>query len=299
MAEQTPSAPNTSLPAPPQAPAAPGQQDYTSAAGTANGSGNTVHMPPPPLAPVVIPQNNNPIPTAMTSPFTAGSAGGLVSPGPGGPRRAAPEPNKRALYVGGLDPRIGEEVLRQIFETAGHVQNVKIIPDKNVRIPLPIPPASPPGTGSCWIMSSGARTFTPLEAGCSATIATACSKLPAMPEFSNQTHRSEPPQTFLPGPRLPTLLNFLPLVLRSIRSCIRSRSFANTCFLVAQNKGYNYGFVEYDDPGAAESAMQNLNGRRVHQSVSHLARSTAGLSCIPSPGKNHPRRWTHGWFLSG
>lgn len=47
-------------------------------------------------------------------------------------RRAAPEPNKRALYVGGLDPRITEDVLRQIFETAGHVVSVKIIPDKNV-----------------------------------------------------------------------------------------------------------------------------------------------------------------------
>lgn len=47
-------------------------------------------------------------------------------------RRAAPEPNKRALYVGGLDPRVTEDVLRQIFETTGHVQNVKIIPDKNM-----------------------------------------------------------------------------------------------------------------------------------------------------------------------
>ncbi|KAK3484930.1 uncharacterized protein B0T23DRAFT_408698 [Neurospora hispaniola] len=41
-----------------------------------------------------------------------------------------PSPNKRALYVGGLDPRVViEDVLRQIFETTGHVQNVKIIPD--------------------------------------------------------------------------------------------------------------------------------------------------------------------------
>lgn len=80
-------------------------------------------------------------------------------------RRAAPEPNKRALYVGGLDPRVTEDVLRQIFETTGHVQNVKIIPDKNV----------------------------------------------------------------------------------------------------GASKGFNYGFVEYDDPGAAERAMQTLNGRRVHQ----------------------------------
>ena len=91
-----------------------------------------MHMPPPPLAPVIIPQNTNPIPTAMTSPMSGGpgvmsptSAGGFV-------RRAAPEPNKRALYVGGLDPRVTEDVLRQIFETTGHVQNVKIIPDKNV-----------------------------------------------------------------------------------------------------------------------------------------------------------------------
>ena len=33
------------------------------------------------------------------------------------------------------------------------------------------------------------------------------------------------------------------------------------------SKGYNYGFVEFDDPGAAERAMQTLNGRRIHQSV--------------------------------
>jgi nucleolysin TIA-1/TIAR len=61
-------------------------------------------------------------------------SGNMMSPtGAGGfVRRAAPEPNKRALYVGGLDARVTEEVLKQIFETSGHVQNVKIIPDKNV-----------------------------------------------------------------------------------------------------------------------------------------------------------------------
>lgn len=83
-------------------------------------------MPPPPLN---IPQNNNPIPTQMSA-----DGNGMVS-NPGGAgtvRRAAPEPNKRALYVGGLDPRVTEEVLKQIFETAGHVQSVKVIPDKNV-----------------------------------------------------------------------------------------------------------------------------------------------------------------------
>ncbi|KAF2723632.1 nuclear and cytoplasmic polyadenylated RNA-binding protein pub1 [Polychaeton citri CBS 116435] len=90
------------------------------------------------------------------------SAGGNVPQS--ATRRSAPEPNKRALYVGGLDPRVTEDVLKQIFETTGHVQGVKIIPDKNF-----------------------------------------------------------------------------------------------------QSKGFNYGFVEYDDPGAAERAMQTLNGRRVHQ----------------------------------
>jgi RNA recognition motif-containing protein len=63
-----------------------------------------------------------------------GENGGVMSPDSAGGfvRRSAPEPNKRALYVGGLDPRVTEDVLRQIFETTGHVQNVKIIPDKNV-----------------------------------------------------------------------------------------------------------------------------------------------------------------------
>jgi nucleolysin TIA-1/TIAR len=93
-------------------------------------------MPPPPLPPVVIPQNNNPIPTAMASP----SSGDILSPTSSGGfvRRAAPEPNKRALYVGGLDPRVTEEVLRQIFETTGHVQSVKIIPDKTVSFTIPL-----------------------------------------------------------------------------------------------------------------------------------------------------------------
>ena len=119
------------LPPPPQTFAgAPGQQQYEN--GTTNGQANP-HMPPPPLPPVVIPQNTNPIPTAMTSP--GGDPAGMSSPSSGSGsfvRRAAPEPNKRALYVGGLDPRVTEDILRQIFETTGHVQNVKIIPDKNM-----------------------------------------------------------------------------------------------------------------------------------------------------------------------
>ena len=94
----------TSLPPPPAAGAAPGQPGYE------NGS----RAMPPPLS---IPQSGD---NSVTSPTS------------GGARRAAPEPNKRALYVGGLDPRVTEDVLRQIFETTGHVQSVKIIPDKNV-----------------------------------------------------------------------------------------------------------------------------------------------------------------------
>lgn len=149
------------LPPPPQPTVgAPGYDGH-------KGQPNPQHMPPPPLPPVIIPPNTNPIPTAITSPM--GENGTVISTDNTGAfiRRAAPEPNKRALYVGGLDPRVTEDVLRQIFETTGHVQNVKIIPDKNV----------------------GAF----------------------------------------------------------------------------QSKGFNYGFVEYDDPAAAERAMQTLNGRRVHQ----------------------------------
>jgi nucleolysin TIA-1/TIAR len=137
MADSSTPTTSTSLPPLPVSAGAPGQQPYTNDNGTAPGQGNgnqgnPSHMPPPPLAPVIIPQNTNPIPTAITSPLSGGS--GVMSPTSAGGfvRRAAPEPNKRALYVGGLDPRVTEDVLRQIFETTGHVQNVKIIPDKNV-----------------------------------------------------------------------------------------------------------------------------------------------------------------------
>lgn len=127
MAETGPAAKASQLPPPPQPNA--GAPGYENGQGGQNGQSNPAHMPPPPLH---IPQNTNPIPTAITSPMSGvekvmspSSAGGFA-------RRAAPEPNKRALYVGGLDQRVTEDVLRQIFETTGHVQNVKIIPDKNV-----------------------------------------------------------------------------------------------------------------------------------------------------------------------
>ena len=120
---------NTATPAAMPPSSAAGGAGYDANA-QGNGQVNPSHMPPPPLPSVIIPQNTNPIPTAMGSPMS----GNVMSPGSGGGfvRRAAPEPNKRALYVGGLDPRVTEEVLRQIFETTGHVKNVKIIPDKNV-----------------------------------------------------------------------------------------------------------------------------------------------------------------------
>jgi nucleolysin TIA-1/TIAR len=147
MAENIP----PSLPPPPSAAGAPGYDAPHSGIAPTSQS-----MLPPALPPVLIPQNNNPIPTEMDMEM-------MLSPG-GTVRRAAPEPNKRALYVGGLDPRVTEDVLKQIFETTGHVSSVKIIPDKNYN-----------------------------------------------------------------------------------------------------SKGFNYGFVEYDDPGAADRAMNTLNGRRVHQ----------------------------------
>ena len=117
-----------SLPPPPTFAGAPGQQQYDP--NQSNGGTTTSHMPPPPLPPVVIPQNNNPVPASVTSPGDLSAS--LTTPGGGVVRRAAPEPNKRALYVGGLDPRVTEDILRQIFETTGHVTNVKIIPDKNL-----------------------------------------------------------------------------------------------------------------------------------------------------------------------
>jgi nucleolysin TIA-1/TIAR len=128
MSDTAPPPSSVQLPPPPPQPSA-------GAPGYENGhtvQSNPAHMPPPPLPPVIIPQNTNPIPTAVTSPM--GENGVAMSPDSAGGfvRRAAPEPNKRALYVGGLDPRVTEDVLRQIFETTGHVQNVKIIPDKNV-----------------------------------------------------------------------------------------------------------------------------------------------------------------------
>ncbi|KGM92520.1 uncharacterized protein PADG_11347 [Paracoccidioides brasiliensis Pb18] len=152
MAENAPPTTSSTLPPPPQPSAgAPGQQQqqqqqFDGSQGSNNSQGgNPSHMPPPPLAPVVIPQNTNPIPTAITSPNV---------------RQYDVTYFRRWLCA---SCGSGTKQARPIFETTGHVQSVKIIPDKN-------------------------------------------------------------------------------------------------------SKGLNYGFVEYDDPGAAERAMATLNGRRVHQS---------------------------------
>lgn len=111
---------SATLPPPPSTAGAPG---VSSPPGTNGTTSHLPAMPPPALPPVVIPQHSGPVPQEMSA--VSESGGGQI-------RRAAPEPNKRALYVGGLDPRVTEDVLRQIFETTGHVQSVKIIPDKNV-----------------------------------------------------------------------------------------------------------------------------------------------------------------------
>lgn len=226
---------NSGMPFQPQSSSAtaPGLQQYDMS------QGNGMHMPPPPVPPLNIPQNNNPIPTALSDNGGTMSAGGTV-------RRAAPEPNKRALYVGGLDQRVTEEVLKQIFETTGHVQSVKIIPDKNV---------SRQSTGSSSdmlrsvfvLMCCGACPFT-----CSLG-----SKLSAAIRHSKTCHA----QAQKPFPILHPLFHHLKRMYR----------IHPDYFPQLQAKGFNYGFVEYDDPAAAERAMATLNGRRVHQSVSSVS----------------------------
>ena len=234
-----------SLPPPPQFTGAPGQQQYEN--GTTNGQGNPAHMPPPPLPPVVIPQNTNPIPTAMTSP--GGDSTGMLSPssGSGGfVRRAAPEPNKRALYVGGLDPRVTEDILRQIFETTGHVQNVKIIPDKNM------------GAVSRKTSKHAASLEFPYPVVLG--IKTRKQKNPKRATERSFHPYPHPPLSFTTS--TPLKIFFIPI----------ADSF--------QSKGFNYGFIEYDDPASAERAMQTLNGRRVHQAVSSTQRRAMSRSIL-------------------
>jgi hypothetical protein len=45
-------------------------------------------------------------------------------------------------------------------------------------------------------------------------------------------------------------------------------------------QGFNYGFVEYDDPGAAERGMATLNGRRIHNNVSAKPGGYSMLACV-------------------
>lgn len=118
----------TTEPPPPGTQGAPGTEPRNGALST--GPPGTA-MPPPSLPPL----NTSSAPGTQLPAKPANGAADDETPATAGGtiRRAAPEPNKRALYVGGLDQRVTEDVLKQIFETSGHVQSVKVIPDKNVR----------------------------------------------------------------------------------------------------------------------------------------------------------------------
>ena len=172
-------------------------------------NGSQPQMPPP----LNIPHNNNMVPSEVSGPIDLSTIMSPMSAG-GNIRRAAPEPNKRALYVGGLDPRVTEDVLKQIFETTGHVQNVKIIPDKNVSfLPYKHVTVAHATPTNCSLARSEVKLYSAPSSICSC--------------------------------------------IGVVTNLLIDKQF--------QSKGYNYGFVEYDDPQSAERAMQTLNGRRVHQ----------------------------------
>lgn len=102
----------------------------TSSSAGAKGAGRPNHAATSTLPHVIIPHHDS------SPALVQGSTDDQAIPDPNGDsngHRVAPEPNKRALYVGGLDSRVTEEMLRQIFETSGHVQNVKVITDRTVR----------------------------------------------------------------------------------------------------------------------------------------------------------------------
>ncbi|KAI7853065.1 hypothetical protein BDC45DRAFT_512191 [Circinella umbellata] len=50
------------------------------------------------------------------------------------PSSITPSPNDgcKALYIGNLDARVTDSILREIFSVTGHVKSVKVIPDKNM-----------------------------------------------------------------------------------------------------------------------------------------------------------------------
>ena len=56
------------------------------------------------------------------------------------------------------------------------------------------------------------------------------------------------------------------------------------------SKGFNYGFVEFDDPGAAERAMQTLNGRRVHNNVRTAVLRTCDHPALVLTRTGNPRQ---------
>ena len=65
---------------------------------------------------------------------------------------------------------------------------------------------------------------------------------------------------------------------------------ANPKLFKLQNKGANYGFVEYDDPGAAEAAMAQLNSRKVLNSVSVLRHPVLFKTVLTRDYVGNPRQ---------
>ena len=92
---------------------------------------------PPPFSNNAQQQNNQAAFQQMSGSGTNGDQQNNGLDGNGVPLGFIPRPEdetkQRALYVGNLDPRVNEELLTDIFATAGSVVNVKIVPDRSVR----------------------------------------------------------------------------------------------------------------------------------------------------------------------
>lgn len=55
-----------------------------------------------------------------------------ISAVPANASQGGREINRRALYVGGVDQNVTEDMLSELFKVTGSVSSIKIFPDKNV-----------------------------------------------------------------------------------------------------------------------------------------------------------------------
>ena len=167
------------------------------------------------------------------------------------------------LYVENLSPRVTEYMLTEIFAVAGPVQHVKIIPDRRID----------QDSG----LNYGFVEYMDMRAAETALQVLNGRKIFDTEIRVNRGYQGEQKGTHLYVENLsPQVTEYMLTEIFSVAGPVQHVKIIIPDRRIYQDSGLNYGFVEYMDIRAAETALQVLNGRKIFDTEIRVNRAYRG-----------------------